>query len=136
MISVEDIYESNNLMEPVAYKQAAILRNAGLIESGEMPVYEFLRQTGRTTLMCSGAISLMSLGQVVVIYAHSLCMARLIRERIKNMVTEVERVTGRHITYATNLIVTTEGVEPDRTWDVKLTDSKLDLEMRKTGFYK
>jgi hypothetical protein len=120
MISVEDVYESNNL---------------------KMPVSELLRQADRTTLMCSGAISLMSLGQVVVIYAHNFGMARLIKEQIKNMVAEVEKVTGHHIPYNKNLIVTTEGQEHlnliGRTWDVKLTNSvKLNLEMRKTGFYK
>jgi hypothetical protein len=141
MISVEDVYECNELMEPVAYKQVAILRNVGRIEAGEFPASEVLRQTGRTTLMCSGAISLMSLDQVVVIYAHNFSMARLIKEQIKHMVTEVERVTGHHIPYRKNLIVTTEHQEHlhliGRTWDVKLTNSvKLNLEMRKTGFYK
>jgi hypothetical protein len=140
MISIKDVYECNELINHIAYKQKAILRNVREIESGNDPAFEVLRQTGRTTLMCANAIMLMSSEQVVVIYAHSLRMGRIIKDKIKNMSNEVDKKTGHHIPYNEKLIVTTHTHKhsdlAERRWDIELTDAEvLDIKMHKTGFY-
>ena len=140
MVSVENVYECNELIDYAVYKQRAILRNVREIEDGDSSASEVLRQTGRSTLMCAEAIMMMSLGRVVAIYVHSLRMKRIIEDKIKNMSGEVEKKTGHYIPLDKKLIVTTRTHEHlhlmERRYDIKLTDAEiLDVKMHRTGFY-
>jgi hypothetical protein len=141
MISIEDIYKACNLDDRLEFQNKAILRNVKKIENGDFPVYDIFRQTGRSTFICAATISLMSIGQTVVIYTHNLSIAKAIRNKIIDMSKNVSMYTGCNWLPLDNFIVTTEDNKRmdliGRRWDLELIDPAiLDLDMKATGFYK
>lgn len=138
MLTKSDVYNCLDREDPETFKARMILRNAARIESGEMPVHEILRQTGRTDRLAVEAITLLSVGAKIAIYAHNHQYGRYIKARIDVMAEEVMKKTG-HFIPIKNLIMTTPYSLTDligHTIDVSLYDDAIrDQKMRKTGMY-
>lgn len=140
MLVKSDIYNCLGIEDQEEFKAKAILRNAARIESGEMPVHEILRQTGRTQSLVVDAITLLSVGAHVAIYAYSRHSGQQIRARIIATAEIVMTKTGHYIPVK-NLVLTTPYSSAvdlrGRNIDASLYDEAIrDMKMRETGFYK